>query len=230
MTGHKLAPIDACVFDAYGTLFDVNSAAARCRDALGEQAGALSATWRRKQLEYSWLRSLMGAHADFWQVTTEALDYALARHAIGDPALRQQLLDIYRRLDAYPESPDVLRMLRAAGFKTAILSNGSPDMLQAAVRAADMEDCFDQLLSIETVGIFKPDARAYRLAVDQLGVPANRICFVSSNGWDVAGAAHFGFRAVWINRAGEPRERLPSGPETELTDLRSLPQRVGRTA
>ena len=225
-----LAPIDACVFDAYGTLFDVNSAAARCRDALGDQAEAVSATWRRKQLEYSWLRSLMGAHADFWQVTMEALDYALARHAIADPALRRQLLDIYRRLDAYPESPGVLRAIRAAGFKTAILSNGSPEMLEAAVHGADMNDCFDQLLSVEAAGIFKPDPRAYRVAVDHLGMSADRICFVSSNGWDIAGAAHFGFRAAWINRAGEPRERLPSGPEIELTDLRPLPQRVGRTA
>jgi 2-haloacid dehalogenase len=230
VTGSQLAPIDACVFDAYGTLFDVNSAATRCRDALGEQADALSATWRRKQLEYSWLRSLMGVHVDFWQVTTEALDYALTRHAIDDPDLRQQLLDIYRRLEAYPEAPEVLRAIRASAVKTAILSNGSPAMLEAAVRAADMDGCFDQLLSVEAVGIFKPDPRVYRLAVDRLDVPAARICFVSSNGWDIAGAAHFGFRTVWINRAGEPRERLPSGPEIELTDLRSLPQLVGRIA
>ncbi len=224
-----LAPIDACVFDAYGTLFDVNSAATRCRDALGEQADALSATWRRKQLEYSWLRSLMGVHADFWQVTTEALDYALSRHAIP-PGARQRPLDIYRELSAYPESQGIVRTLRAGGFRTAILSNGSPDMLGSAVRAADMADCFDRVLSIEAVGIFKPDPRVYRLAVDRLDVPAARICFVSSNGWDIAGAAHFGFRTVWINRAGEPRERLPSGPEIELTDLRSLPQLVGRIA
>lgn len=224
----RLAPIDACVFDAYGTLFDVNSAAARCRDALGPQADAFSATWRRKQLEYSWLRSLMGAHADFWQVTTEALDYACERHAITDAPLRQRLLETYRELSAYPEVPAMLRAIRGAGFKTAILSNGSPAMLQAAIAAADLAAQFDQVLSAESVGVYKPYRSVYQLAVDRLGVRPERICFVSSNGWDIAGAAHFGFRAVWINRGREPRERLPAGPELELGDLSELPQRVAR--
>src|SRR5262245_23578309 len=214
-----LAPVDACVFDAYGTLLDVNSAAARCRDALGPQADAFSATWRRNQLEYSWLRSLMGAHADFWQLTTEALDYACERHAIADASLRRRLLEIYRELSPYPEVPAMLREIRSAGFKTAILSNGTPAMLRAAVEAADLGAQFDQILSVESVGVFKPHPRVYQLAVDRLGVAAARICFVSSNGWDIAGAAHFGFRAVWINRAGEPRDRLPAGPEIELGDL-----------
>ena len=225
----RLAPIDAVVFDAYGTLFDVNSAAARCREALGPQADAFSATWRRKQLEYSWLRSLMGAHADFWQLTAEALDYACERHAIADASLRQRLLETYRELSAYPEVPAMLRAIRGAGFKTAILSNGAPAMLQAAVAAADLAAQFDQVLSVEAVGVFKPHPSVYQLAVDRLGVAAARICFVSSNGWDIAGAAHFGFRAVWINRAREPRERLPAGPEIELGDLAELPQRVARS-
>ena len=228
MPSSRLAPIDAIVFDAYGTLFDVNSAAARCRDALGPQADAFSATWRRRQLEYSWLRSLMGAHADFWQLTAEALDYACERHGIADAALRQRLLDTYRELSAYPEVPAMLRAIRSAGFKTAILSNGSPAMLQAAVAAADLAAQFDQVLSVEAVGIFKPHRSVYQLAVDRLGVRPERICFVSSNGWDIAGAAHFGFRAVWINRAREPRERLPAGPEIELGDLSELPQLVAR--
>jgi 2-haloacid dehalogenase len=224
----RLAPVDAVVFDAYGTLFDVNSAAARCREALGPQADAFSATWRRKQLEYSWLRSLMGAHADFWQLTAEALDYACERHAIADASLRQRLLETYGELSAYPEVPAMLRAIRDSGFKTAILSNGASAMLQAAVAAAGLAAQFDQVLSVEAVGVFKPHPSVYQLAVDRLGVAAARICFVSSNGWDIAGAAHFGFRAVWINRAREPRERLPAGPEIELGDLAELPQRVAR--
>lgn len=224
----RLAPIDAVVFDAYGTLFDVNSAAAPWREALGAQADAFSATWRRKQLEYSWLRSLMGAHADFWQLTTEALDFACERHAIGDASLRQRLLETYRRLSVYPDAPAMLRAIRGAGFKTAILSNGAPAMLQAAVDSADLAAQFDAVLSVEDVGVFKPHPRVYQLAVDRLGAAAERICFVSSNGWDIAGAAHFGFRAVWINRTGEPRERLPAGPEIELGDLAALPQCVAR--
>src|SRR5262245_12585317 len=188
----RLAPIDAVVFDAYGTLFDVNSAAVRWREALGPQANAFSATWRRKQLEYSWLRSLIGAHTDFWQVTTEALDFACERHAIADASLRRQLLETYRELSAYPEVPAMLRAIRGAGFKTAILSNGAPAMLQAAVEAAGLAAQFDAVLSVEAVGIFKPHPSVYRLAVERLGAAAERICFVSSNGWDIAGAAHFG--------------------------------------
>jgi len=225
----RLAPIDACVFDAYGTLFDVNSAAARCRDALGPQADAFSATWRRKQLEYSWLRSLMGAHVDFWQLTAEALDYACEHHGIADADLRQRLLDTYRELNAYPDVRAMLQAIRGAGFKTAILSNGTPTMLQAAVAAADLAAQFNQVLSVEAVGIFKPHRSVYQLAVDRLGVRPERICFVSSNGWDIGGGAHFGFRVVWINRAREPRERLPGGPELELGDLSELPQRVARS-
>lgn len=229
MSSPRLAPIDAIVFDAYGTLFDVNSAAARCREALGPQADAFSATWRRKQLEYSWLRSLMGTHADFWRLTADALDYARERHAIADASLRQRLLATYRELSAYPEVPAMLQAIRGAGFKTAILSNGSPAMLQAAVEAANLAAQFDAVFSVEVVGVFKPHPSVYHLAVNRLGVAATRLCFVSSNGWDIAGAAHFGLRAVWINRAGEPRERLPAGPEIELGDLAGLPQRVGRS-
>lgn len=225
----RLAPIDAVVFDAYGTLFDVNSAAARCRDGLGRQAEAFSATWRRKQLKYSWLRSLMGAHADFWQLTAEALDYACERHTVTDGSLRQRLLETYRELSAYPEVPAMLRAIRGTGFKMAILSNGAPAMLQAAVEAAGLAVQFDHVLSVESVGVFKPHPSVYQLAVDRLGLAAARICFVSSNGWDIAGAAHFGFRGAWINRGRDPRERLPAGPEIELGDLSELPQRVGRT-
>jgi 2-haloacid dehalogenase len=225
----RLAPIDACVFDAYGTLFDVNSAAARCRAALGNEADAFSATWRRKQLEYSWLRSLMGTYADFWQVTGDALDYACERHGIGDPATRARLLESYRELNAYPEVTDMLTAIRAAGLKTAILSNGAPAMLQSAIDSAGIGGLLDQVLSVAAVGIYKPHPQVYRLAVDGLGVAADRICFLSANGWDIAGAAQFGFRAVWINRGGEPRERLPAGPALELHDLGRLPLIVHRS-
>lgn len=227
MTTAILAPIDACVFDAYGTLFDVHSAAARCRDALGDRADRLSALWRQKQLEYTWLRSLMGRHADFAQVTAEALDYALAAVGSADPDLRRRLLDMYRRLDAFAEVPGVLGRLRRAGLPTAILSNGSPAMLDSAVGSARLGDLLDLVLSVESVGIYKPHPSVYRLAVDRLGVPAGRICFLSSNGWDAAGAAQFGFRVVWVNRYGQPPERLPAGPEALLEDLSGLPALLG---
>jgi 2-haloacid dehalogenase len=226
MTGGRLAGIRACVFDAYGTLFDVHSAVGRLHARLGDRADALSQLWRTKQLEYSWLRALMGRHADFWQVTGEALDYALARTGV-DPAVRAPLLEAYLTLDPYPDVPDVLRRLRAGGLKTAILSNGEPKMLEAGARSAGIEGLLDATLSVEAVGVFKPAPRVYQLAVDRLGVPADAIAFQSSNAWDVHGAACFGLRPVWINRQGAPRERLPGVPEHELSDLRGLPALLG---
>lgn len=229
LTATVLQPIDACVFDAYGTLFDVHSAAARCRDALGGQADRLSALWRQKQLEYTWLRSLMGCHADFAQVTADSLDYALAATGMTDAELRDRLLDVYRHLDAFPEVREVLGRLRQAGFCTAILSNGTPSMLNMAVESAGLGAVFDAVLSVEAAGIYKPHPSVYQLAVDRLGAPAPRICFVSSNGWDAGGAAQFGFRAVWVNRYGQPRELLPCGPEAMLDDLTGLPALLGRS-
>ena len=188
--------IAACVFDAYGTLFDVHSAVAYGGAALGDKAAAVSALWRQKQLEYTWLRSLMGAHADFRHVTEDGLDYALAAHSVEDEALKARLMDLYLTLDAYPDAAACLEALRAGGLKTAILSNGEPEMLRAAVASAGLTNLFDAVLSIEEVGIFKPDPRTYQLAVDRLEVPAERICFVSTNAWDAAGAAYFGFRVA----------------------------------
>jgi len=215
--------IAACVFDAYGTLFDVHSAVARHRPRLGEHADAVSAVWRSKQLEYTWLRSLMQRHADFWQVTGEALDYALDSFDVQDPKLREDLLAAYRQLDCYPEVPGVLKRLKAAGLKTAILSNGSPDMLAAAVAGSGLGEHLDAILSVEDLGIYKPDPRVYRLAVDRLAVAPARISFQSSNAWDAAGAASFGFRVAWINRFEQRRERLPAGPDVELRSLAELP-------
>ncbi len=221
-----MAGIRACVFDAYGTLFDVHSAVGRLRAQLDDQADALSQLWRTRQLEYTWLRALMGRHADFWQVTGEALDYALARTGV-DPAVRAPLLQAYLRLDAYPEVPDVLRRLRAGGLKTAILSNGEPKMLEAGAQSAGIDGLLDAILSVETVGVFKPEPRVYQLAVDRLGVQADAIAFQSSNAWDVHGAACFGLRPVWINRQGAPPERLPGAAEHELQDLTGLPALLG---
>jgi len=223
-----LSNIEACVFDAYGTLFDVHSAVAQHRSRLGDQADAISMTWRTKQLEYTWLRSLMGCHADFWVVTGNALDYALDAFDATDSVLRRDLMEAYLKLDTYAEVVSVLRELKSAGKQLAILSNGSPDMLSAAVESAGIADILDANLSVEDVGIFKPDQRVYQLAVDRLGVAAPNISFQSSNAWDVAGAAFFGFKVVWINRFGQKPERLPRGADIEVTDLRSLAAIVGR--
>ena len=213
----------ACVFDAYGTLFDVHSAVQRGGSALGDKAGAVSALWRQKQLEYTWLRSLMGAHADFRQVTQDGLEYALTDHGVDDAALKARLMALYLTLDAYPDVAACLETVRAAGLATAILSNGEPEMLDAAVTSAGLTALFDAVLSVEEVGIFKPDPRVYQLAVDRLQVPPERICFVSTNAWDAAGAAFFGFRVAWLNRFGQRLEQLPGAPAAVIGGLDELP-------
>lgn len=223
----RIAGIKACVFDAYGTLFDVNSAAQKCADILGDHLEPLNEVWRAKQLQYTWLRSLMGRHADFWQVTGEALDYALAARGIEDMGLRERLMGLYLELAPFPEVAGVLRRLRQAGLHTAILSNGAPGMLDAAVRSAGLADLLDDVLSIEAAGIYKPHPGSYSVACDRLGLAAGDICFQSANAWDVAGAAAFGFHVVWVNRYAQPRERLPAGPEAEVESLAALPQLLG---
>ncbi|MCH7864599.1 MAG: haloacid dehalogenase type II [Proteobacteria bacterium] len=219
----QIEDIDACVFDAYGTLFNVAAAASQCRDALGDKADELSAIWRTRQLEYTWLRSLMDEYVEFWQVTGDGLDYALAVLGIDDAALRERLMEIYMRLDAYPEVKDVLTTLKGGGMKTAILSNGSPKMLASAVENAAINDVLDDVFSVDSIGIFKPHPSVYQMAVDGLNVEAGRICFMSSNAWDAAAAANFGFRVVWVNRFGQPRERIPGQPEHEVKTLDALP-------
>jgi 2-haloacid dehalogenase len=219
--------IKACVFDAYGTLFDVHSAMARHEAAIGPGADALSRQWRLKQLEYSWIRSLMHRHVDFWTVTGEALDTVMRAAGLEDPKLHATLMRAYLALDAYPEVPEMLRRLKAAGIRTAILSNGSPAMLEAAVRSAHLQDVLDATLSIEEVGIYKPDPRVYQLAVDRLGVAPHEILFHSSNVWDAAGAAAFGFRIVWINRARQPMEYGWVLQPREVHSLEAVPDIVG---
>jgi 2-haloacid dehalogenase len=227
VTVRPMEGIRACVFDAYGTLFDVHSAVGRLRPRIGPKADALSELWRTRQLEYTWLRALMGRHADFWQVTRDALDYALERTGVDPGPVREPLMQAYLTLDAYAEVPEMLRQLRGGGLKLAILSNGEPRMLDAAVTGAGLGDLFDAVLSVEEVGVFKPHPSVYRLAVDRLGVAAEQIAFQSSNAWDVSGAASFGLRPVWINRFGAPAERLPGSAERELSDLSGLPALVG---
>jgi 2-haloacid dehalogenase len=222
-----LSGVRACVFDAYGTLFDYASAAAGCRDVLGDKFGALAALWRDKQLQYTWLRSLQGRHADFWQVTGEALDFSLETLGLGDPSLRRRLMELYLRLDAFPEVPAVLERLKKAGFKTAILSNGSPQMLAAAVEGAGIGGYLDEVLSVESVGVFKPHPKVYQLAVDRLGVAATAISFQSSNSWDAYSASAFGMRVVWCNRYGARKERLPGSPDREIRSLAELPAVLG---
>ncbi len=223
MTGEPLTGIRACVFDAYGTLFDVASAAQRCADALGDRALRLAALWRDKQLQYSWLRAVQGRHADFWQVTGDALDFALEALGLADPSLRERLMQLYLTLDAYPEVPAALQRLRDAGFVTAILSNGSPAMLAAAVDHAGLGALFDHVLSVEEVGIYKPHPRVYQLAVERLAVSAQQIAFISSNGWDAWAASAFSMRTLWCNRQRQTRERLPGAPDQEIRSLAELP-------
>ena len=227
MSDPSFDEVKACVFDAYGTLFDVHSAAARLRDDLGPKADELSILWRQKQLEYTWLRSLMGRHEDFWQVTGDALDYAMRRLEMENAPLRAKLMELYLQLDAYPEVIDVLTALKDGGKKTAILSNGAPSMLISAAKNAEIYKLLDDILSAEDVGIFKPHPSVYQIAVDKLKTAPNQIAFMSSNGWDAHGAGAFGFVVAWVNRFGQPRELLPAAPHVELQTLSELPPLFG---
>src|SRR5689334_1018891 len=221
----QLAATTACVFDAYGTLFDFLSASKRCRDALGDKADALGQLWRTKQLEYSWLRSLMGVHADFWHVTGDALDYALSVHGIEDPGLKDELMVLYLKLDAYPDAKAALMELKSRNMRTGILSNGSPSMLDAAVRSAGLDKLLDQVLSVEDVGIYKPSRRVYRLAMQKFAIhDAPSICFVSANPWDAQAAAQFGFQVVRIDRVGLPDDKIPGKPRALVKSLSELPE------
>ena len=222
-----LPGIRACIFDAYGTLFDFASAAARCRDTLGDKLESLNTLWREKQLQYTWLRAAQGRHTDFWQVTGEALDFALETLGIEDVALRSRLMNLYLTLDAFAEAPEMLKRLRAAGLKVAILSNGTPHMLDAAVTAAKIGDLLDAVLSVEAVGVYKPHPKVYALAVDHLGFAPDDIAFQSANAWDAYAAAAFGMHAVWCNRSGQPPERLPGEPDFQIRSLAEFPALVG---
>ncbi|MEM9973204.1 MAG: haloacid dehalogenase type II [Pseudomonadota bacterium] len=224
--------ITTCVFDAYGTLFDVSAAARHAatepgHEALAEHWAQLAELWRAKQLEYTWLRAIAGAHKDFWHVTQDALDWALEAIDLPDPALRDRLLALYRELSTYPEVPDVLAALNAAGTRAAILSNGAPEMLDAAVSSAGIGEALAAVLSVEEVGVFKPHAKVYDLVGERLGVAREEVLFVSSNGWDACAAAAYGFRTAWANRGGTPVDRLMGRPDNIVADLRGIPALAG---
>ena len=223
-TGRLSMSIRAVVFDAYGTLLDVHSAMAAHAAALGEEWPELSAEWRAKQLEYTWVRSLSGPaqHRDFAQITDDALAYLAARHGIGNDALLANLRDAYDRLTPYPEVPGALAQLRDIGIPRLVLSNGSPSMLARATRAAGIDSLLDAVLSVEAVGVFKPDPRVYGLATDWLGMSPEMVAFASSNAWDAFGAHAFGFRVVWVNRAGQPDEYRLASQVTVRSDLSGL--------
>ncbi len=226
---HVLTGIKACVFDAYGTLFDFAAAARKCRDVLGDDIDKLTGLWRDKQLQYTWLRAAQGLHVDFWQVTGDALDFSLETLGIDKPGLRERLMTLYLTLDPFPEVPNVLRRLKAAGMRTAILSNGSPGMLDAVIKAAKLDALLDAVLSVEEVGVYKPHPKVYQLAIDRLGVPVSAISFQSSNAWDAYAASAFGMRVVWCNRYSQRPERLPGAPDREVQSLAELPTLIGVT-
>ena len=215
--------IKACVFDAYGTLFDLASATARCQDVPEGQRAALSALWRDKQLQYTWLRALQGHYADFRQVTSEALDFALESLHLASPQRHEALMALFATLHAFPEVPQTLRSLREAGLKTAILSNGTPAMLASSIASAGLEGMFDEVLSADPLQTYKTDRRVYQYALDRLGLAAAEVSFQSSNGWDAHAAADFGLHVVWCNRYGQCRERLPGRLAHEIVTLAALP-------
>jgi 2-haloacid dehalogenase len=215
------------VFDAYGTLFDVTGAARLAAAAPGGERlaavwPALAADWRQRQLDYTWLRAAARRHVDFACVTADSLDDTLTRHGIDDPALRDRLLGLFRRLPTFPEVAATLDTLRARGLQLAILSNGTPAMIEEAATAAGIADRFDALLSVETAGVYKPHPNAYALVEAHFGISHAQVMFVSGNYWDAAGAAAFGFTSVWVNRTGAPRDRLWATPRHELDDLSGL--------
>ena len=225
--------ITTCVFDAYGTLFDVNAAARAAAAEPGREGFAaiwpkLAEDWRAKQLQYSWLRAVSGRHCEFWQVTQDGLDWAMEASGLNDPGLRARLLALYWELRAYPEVPAMLAALKAGGYATAILSNGSPEMLAGAVASAGIGGHLDAVLSVETVAVYKPHPSVYALVGGHFGCRPDQVLFVSSNGWDAAFAADFGFSTVWVNRAGLPMDRLPARPQHLLPDLTRIPELAAR--
>lgn len=225
-------PITTCIFDAYGTLFDVSAAA---RELAGQEGHAdlaacwqkVAADWRLKQLEYTWLRATAGRHADFWQVTQDGLDFALEASSLTRAETRQALLDLYWELSAYPEVPGMLAALKSKGLATGILSNGTPAMLSGAVDSAGIGDRLDHVLSVEDVGVFKPADVVYDMVGQAYGCARDEVLFVSSNGWDAAAASGYGFKTVWVNRAGMPQDRLWAAPDVVLSDLTTIPEIVG---
>jgi len=217
----KLNNITACVFDAYGTLFDVNSAAAKCKKKLGNRWENFASAWRTTQLEYTWLRSLMKKHKNFWEITEDSLDHAMETFKIKKE-MKNELLNLYKELSPYPEVKECLEGLKSKKIKISILSNGTPDLLKGLVESNNIQDYFDDIMSIETVGIYKPDSKVYEMPVKKYGCKPENICFMSSNTWDVSGGGVFGYNAVWVNRFNKVFDKLNYKPKFVINNLKEL--------
>ena len=213
--------IKVIIFDAYGTLFDVNSAAKKCKEKIGDKWESFANYWRTTQLEYTWLRSLMKRHKDFWQVTEDSLDKSLLAFKI-DPNMKSELLNLYKILNTFPEVKEVLKNLKEKKYKISILSNGTPDLLDALVKSNDLEKMFDDIFSIEEVGIYKPDGKVYDMPIKRYKVEKNEVAFLSANTWDVSGAGNFGFNAIWVNRNKNIFDKLDYIPHNEINNLNGL--------
>ena len=213
--------IKAIIFDAYGTLFDVNSAAEKCKDKIGEKWEPFANFWRTTQLEYTWLRSLMKRHKDFWQITEDSLDKSMKAFNI-DPKMKDELLNLYKVLSPFQKVPETLKTLKAKNFKLAILSNGTPSLLNQLVNNNNLDNFFDDLFSIEEVGIYKPDSRVYDLPIKKYNIKKNEVVFLSANTWDISGAGNFGYQTVWVNRNNNIFDNLDYKPNKEIKNLSEL--------
>jgi 2-haloacid dehalogenase len=213
--------IKAIVFDAYGTLFDVNSAAEKCKGKIGDNWEGFANFWRTTQLEYTWLRSLMKRHKDFWQVTEDSLDKSMKTFSI-DSSMKNELLDLYKKLSPYSEVKGVLNSLKEKKYKLAILSNGTPALLNELVKSNNLENIFDDLFSIEEVGIYKPDSKVYDMPIKKYQIKVDEIAFLSANTWDVSGGGNYGYYAIWVNRNKNIFDNLDYKPKNEVSDLTQL--------
>ena len=213
--------IKAIIFDAYGTLFDVNSAAEKCKDKIGDKWEIFANYWRTTQLEYTWLRSLMGRHKDFWQITQDSLDKSMKVFRI-DSSMRNELLNLYKVLSPFKEVPETLRSLKEKKYKLAILSNGTPKLLNELVKNNKLEIFFDKVFSVEHVGIYKPDSKVYDIPINKFKIKKNEVAFLSSNTWDVSGGGNYGYKAIWVNRNKSTFDYLDYKPNCEIRDLSEL--------
>ncbi len=213
--------IKAIIFDAYGTLFDVNSAAEKCKDKIGDKWEGFANFWRTTQLEYTWLRSLMKRHKDFWQITEDSLDKSIKTYKI-DPTMKNELLNLYKSLSPYEEVYEVLIKLKEKNFKLAILSNGTPSLLNELVKSNNLENVFDDLFSIEQVGIYKPDSKVYDMPINKYQIEKNEVYFLSSNTWDVSGGGNYGYNSIWVNRNNNIFDKLDYSPKHQIKQLGEL--------
>jgi len=213
--------IKAIIFDAYGTLFDVNSAAEKCKDKIGDKWEDFANYWRTTQLEYTWLRSLMKRHKDFWQVTEDSLDKSMKAYGI-DSSMKNELLDLYKILSPFSEVPEVLKSLKEKNLKLAILSNGNPALLDQLVKSNNLENLFNDIFSIEEVGIYKPDSKVYDIPIKKYQIKKNEVAFLSANTWDVSGGGNFGFNSIWVNRNNNIFDNLDYNPRYKIKNLQEL--------